>query len=339
MIILPVKFFSRRTFFLIVFSQLTLIVLILFFLSRSRINVLVADSKVKGEYTSRAELKYFYEPIPGQSASNPVPFENRTVEYLINSDGLNDLGKYTKQKPNNTFRVLVFGDSFTFGTYVNTADSYPEVLEQNLLNFCTNKKIEVLNFGVQGYDLEYMVERMKQKGNSYDPDLVIFLLKENDVNRILSKTLDRFASMISYKNQITLSDLPLEAIQLSPNEFGTEQEKIKLFETASIESREEISEPEIIKHNISLLEEIKSIYSKKVLIISFPDGYKNTQNIKRSFINFVNNNQNFDFFDSLPNINELHLTIKNDLHPNIEGHLQIAKSIERYLFTNYHLCE
>ncbi len=213
------------------------------------------------------------------------------------------------------------------------------MLEKNLINSCKSKKIEVLNFGVQGYDLEFMIERMRLKGNDYNPDLVIFLLKENDVNRIFSRTLDRFAGMISSKTKIPLENLPKEAIQFGTNDFGTEEEKTELFRIASNEVGNEISEQEIINHNLRQLEELKVIYPKKVQIISFPDGYKNTINIKKSFENFVNNNSNFAFYDALPNINDLHLTIKNDLHPNVEGHRQIARSIKNYLASNYNLCE
>lgn len=339
MIMTSIKIFSKKTFFILIFLQLFLIIFILLYLSRPDLNVQVTDSKVKGEYTNRSRLKYFYEPIPYQSSINTVPHETQNVQYLINSEGLNDLGEYSKQKADNVYRILVFGDSFTFGTYVNTAESYPEVLEKNLINSCKSKKIEVLNFGVQGYDLEFMIERMRLKGNDYNPDLVIFLLKENDVNRIFSRTLDRFAGMISNKTKIPLENLPKEAIQFGTNDFGTEEEKTELFRIASNEVGNEISEQEIINHNLRQLEELKVIYPKKVLITSFPDGYKNTINIKKSFENFVNENKNFDFYEALPNINEEHLTIKNDLHPNVEGHRQIAKSIKEYLVPNYSLCE
>lgn len=334
-----IKIFSKKTFLIIIFSQLVLIIFILLYLSKSDLNVKITDSKVKGEYTSQSKLEYFYEPKPYQSSFNSVPYETQTVQYSVNSDGLNDLSEYSKQKPNNVYRILVFGDSFTFGTYVNTAESYPEVLEQTLINSCPSKKIEILNFGVQGYDLEYMVERMKLKGIEYNPDLVIFLLKENDVNRILDRTFEKYAAMISNKIKISVENLPKEALELSTNEFGTEQEKTEMFRIASIEVGGGIPKHKIIEHNLAQLEKLKSIYSKKVLIVTFPDGYKQTLNIKKSFENFVNSNQNFVFFDALPNINDLHLTIKNDLHPNTEGHRQIAKSIKDYLIPNYNLCE
>ncbi len=336
---IAIKVLSKKTFFVILFVQIILIILLLLNIYRSALNIQVTDSKVKGEYTSYSKLKYFYEPIAYQSSINPVPYEAQTVQYLINGDGLNDLGEYTKQKAKNVYRILVFGDSFTFGTYVNTAESYPEVLEQAMANSCMSKKIEVLNFGVQGYDLEYMIERMRLKGVEYDPDLVIFLLKENDVNRIFSQTLDRFSNMISKKNNIPVKDLPKEAIQFGTNEFGSEQEKTEMFRIASIETGEEIPEEELIAHNIRLLKELDSMNSKEKLIISFPDGYKNTINIKKSIENFVNNNKNFVFYDGLPNINEQGLTIKNDLHPNVEGHRRIANSIKDYLLLNYNLCD
>ena len=101
MIMTSIKIFSKKTFFILIFLQLFLIIFILLYLSRPDLNVQVTDSKVKGEYTNRSRIKYFYEPIPYQSSINTVPHETQPVQYLINSEGLYDLGEYTKQKADN----------------------------------------------------------------------------------------------------------------------------------------------------------------------------------------------------------------------------------------------
>ena len=57
------------------------------------------------------------------------------VQVKINSKGLRD-NEYPYEKPDDTYRILMLGDSFTFGYGVNIEDTMAKVLEENL-----NKKI------------------------------------------------------------------------------------------------------------------------------------------------------------------------------------------------------
>ena len=54
------------------------------------------------------------------------------VSIRTNTKGLRDR-EYNSKKPKNTFRILVLGDSFTFGSCVEENETYPKVLE-NFLN-------------------------------------------------------------------------------------------------------------------------------------------------------------------------------------------------------------
>ena len=64
-------------------------------------------------------------------------------------------------------RILVFGDSFTFGDEVSDGETYAAQLAQLLPN------VEVLNLGVHGYGHEQMLLYVEQEGLKYHPDLVI----------------------------------------------------------------------------------------------------------------------------------------------------------------------
>jgi lysophospholipase L1-like esterase len=98
----------------------------------------------------------------------------------INSDGFRDKD-YSVIKPNNTFRIIILGDSFTFGTGVENWETYPEILE-NKLNYLNNGvKYEILNFGSPGYATLQEVELFKTKGLKYNPDMIIVGYFFNDV--------------------------------------------------------------------------------------------------------------------------------------------------------------
>ncbi len=94
------------------------------------------------------------------------------VSYSINSLGFRDI-EYGAVKPQNTFRILMVGDSYTEGYGVESADSFPKQLESMLNNGSAGKKYEVISAGVGSYSpiLEYLL--LKYRGIQLNPDLVI----------------------------------------------------------------------------------------------------------------------------------------------------------------------
>jgi len=132
----------------------------------------------------------------GIGGLNIPPWLGYTPAYTINSDTLNDGSEYQIQKPKDTYRIMTLGDSFTFGFYVNTYDSYPETLERLLNEQPCNNKFEVLNLGLPGYDIRQSLERFKRRGSKYNPDLVIwFLVGGKNVFEHQSSFLDEFGDI------------------------------------------------------------------------------------------------------------------------------------------------
>lgn len=74
-------------------------------------------------------------------------------------------------------RIVVLGDSITFGAAVEQDQAYPQVLER-LLN--RRRKAEVVNCGVSGYNFIQYAVNYEHKARRYDPDLVIVGLFEDD---------------------------------------------------------------------------------------------------------------------------------------------------------------
>ena len=97
---------------------------------------------------------------------------------------INSLGfrgkEYNLDKHSNTFRILVLGDSVTFGIGVNNNDLYTEKLEE-MLNNNSKTNYEVWNLGIIGYNTLQELELLKVKGINYNPDLVIIQYHENDL--------------------------------------------------------------------------------------------------------------------------------------------------------------
>lgn len=80
-------------------------------------------------------------------------------------------------------RVLVVGDSFTFGYGVEEADGYVRVLERELVAANASLNIEVINAGVPAWWTDAYYLYLKTRGLALDPDVVVLgLFMGNDVD-------------------------------------------------------------------------------------------------------------------------------------------------------------
>ncbi len=96
----------------------------------------------------------------------------------INSFGLRDY-EYSFEKPNGAFRIVVIGDSFTFGQGILLNDTYVKQLESRL-NQNSSRKYEVINFGFPGYNVLQEYELLKTRVFDFDPDMIILGYFPND---------------------------------------------------------------------------------------------------------------------------------------------------------------
>lgn len=98
-----------------------------------------------------------------------------------NSKGLRGKTEYEYRREAGKRRILVLGDSFTFGDEVSDDETYPHYLESLLPD------TEVLNFGVSGYGHDQMLLYLKDEGVKYKPDLVLLGFVYLDISRNIFK--------------------------------------------------------------------------------------------------------------------------------------------------------
>jgi len=96
------------------------------------------------------------------------------VTVHTNSAGQHDR-EHTKQKPPNTFRVAVLGDSFAEALQVPVEKTFSSVLERELAGCheLKGKNVEVINFGVSGYGTAQELQMLRHYAWDYSPDLVL----------------------------------------------------------------------------------------------------------------------------------------------------------------------
>ena len=132
----------------------------------------------------------------------------------INSRGLRDRD-YPFKKPADVTRILVLGDSFTWGYGVADDEIFTEVLETRLAESAA--EYEVINSGVSGWgtDQEYLF--LVNEGFRYAPDIVVlaFFLLNDPVENVSSRVYEMNKPMF-LDDQLTLANVPVPKPHVHP---------------------------------------------------------------------------------------------------------------------------
>jgi hypothetical protein len=94
-----------------------------------------------------------------------------------NSRGLRGVREYALDKPGGVTRIVVLGDSFTFGEDVGDDETWPSRLQAAMPG------TEVLNLGVHGYGHDQMLLYLQEEGLRYHPDVVVVGFLPDDMER------------------------------------------------------------------------------------------------------------------------------------------------------------
>jgi len=263
------------------------------------------------------ELKYYFEYKPNENIEVNVPWLSNKVTYSINKDTLNDRYNYSVEKPDNVFRIVALGDSFTFGQLVNTADSWPERLEDMLNNdsSCNGKKFEVINLGMPNFGVEYIAYRYKTRGQKYNPDLIVWLESGpgyDRVNELLMPLIDKYRRELSEKE---LQDALAEGRYVDAEKAYKEMYKTH--------TKEELLE--MVKGSWKTFLALRG--DTMVSIVSF-SGLSLDE--KEFLTNLTDGLQNVSNYNEVLAGNSTKWQLK-DGHPSPDGHKMIATSISTYL--------
>lgn len=137
-----------------------------------------ATQVLRGLHVARPDRAWLYGLEPDAERRDPTA---RDVVYAVNADGFRDRS-YARPKPEGTFRVVVLGDSLTFGYGVALEATFAKLLEARLQTISGGPSYEVLNLGVSGYNPYTELALLEDVGMGYAPDLVLAQFCINDLN-------------------------------------------------------------------------------------------------------------------------------------------------------------
>lgn len=128
---------------------------------------------------------YGWAPKAKTLTSLMCPDDGHQTLFYTNSHGWKDV-EHKFQKPAGTVRILVIGDSHTYGL-VPVEEIYPRRLEAELKKRGYSR-VEVISIAVGGWGTDQELEALQREGVKYQPDLVISQYCDNDLLDNMSPT-------------------------------------------------------------------------------------------------------------------------------------------------------
>jgi len=328
---------KRLALVLLVFSEIIAGLFFLFFvhLHFTNKNEIEQEKKValvSSEFTqlhNSDRFQYYTELRPNLSEKNQPSWLCHEAVYTYNSDGLNDRYDYSLEKDKNVFRIIALGDSFTFGHYVNTEDSWPEQLEdilnQDELNH-SEISFEVINLGMRGFDIPYSVERYKRIGQKYSPDLIIWFESGSGFQRYVELLWPIIFSCVDNNEKNAADAISLEKLKIDYQHLvkcwiSGEEFLIQKYSQKTIETKLD----EFLDEFYLLTENTPTTF------ILFDSSSLNQ--VQKERVSYLKNRYKRFSFETI--VQELKTEeVLPDGHPSREGHEKIAQSIHHYLISS-----
>jgi lysophospholipase L1-like esterase len=152
---------------------------------RARGDTALDHWKTRGYYGPDPDLIFF----PKANVHNVWATDEFVEEVQTNSLGLRD--REIGDRADFERRIVIVGDSMTFGHGVAAEEAYPSVLEA--LYRETGRRVDVVNAGVKGFGIDQSYKLFQTRLRPLDPDLVILAYYANDLKDGILHPLYRLA--------------------------------------------------------------------------------------------------------------------------------------------------
>jgi lysophospholipase L1-like esterase len=271
---------------------------------------------------------------------------NWRTSVRLNSQGLRDKD-YADKKPVHSHRVLMLGDSFTFGSGVaDTNVIFPELLERQLHAEYSSKgeTIEILNGGIPGSLTHQWVDLLLKVEDSFKPDVIVIVFFLRDGTKTSSRGVffDLVRKEIESRNAASFFYKHCYLIRLykdyKDRRYFAEKYSTTL-NNAYLGGRQQTEEWENAKRNILKIKAIAEKRKARIGFVVFPilvelNNRYPFKKISDVIIRFATEN-NIPAHDLLPAFTGKHgadLWVSGyDQHPNPSAHKIAADSIQPFL--------
>ncbi len=259
-------------------------------------------------------------------------------------------------KPEHTFRIVALGDSYTWGDFIsNTDDIWTSVLQKNLQNNFSDKRIEVINLGIRGFTTVNELETLQKIGLNIDPDVIILQFTLNDP--LPSKGFKRVGG--KWLKKETLNIIPYDFMHkkfISSSkfyEFLNDRFKVLQYRITGTTKYDQLYKEDFkgwIACQKSLYTISELAHTRGIDVILMIPPYlikgiwtKETYPYQALYTKIitVGKRANMHVINLLPKFVEqkkdfrtYHALKGHDAHPNVIAHRLFADTLEEYLITN-----
>ena len=264
-------------------------------------------------------------------------FDNKVLN--TNTKGVRGINEYSYTKDPNKTRILVLGDSYTFGEEVSDNETYSYYLQQLLPN------TEVINLGIHGYGHDQMLIYLREEGIKYKPDIIILGFIHPDMKRNMVNFRDYAKPKFKLKgNRLKLTASPVPSLEKT---LKWDWARPRIFDVvANLRYKFRIQfglyEKEKDKLTTAILNEIITqsdsinaipifVYLPLIKEIAISDSITLGE---KYLSNLCENNKNVNYFSARQYLIEqltLGVTFKERGHWGSVGNYAIAGAIKQYL--------
>jgi hypothetical protein len=271
--------------------------------------------------------------------------DGKELSFSTNSKGLRD-EEHSYEKEDDIIRILTLGDSVTFGAGVSLNESYTKILEKDLKD--SGRNVEIINTGVGGYELDQEYIYYVSEGYKYNASIVLYGIVLNDIQQVNISKVMQEKQNINQKSgfRIFIRD-HCKSCKFIYSVIKNSQENRDEYNQLYFESIYSYWENESLygryeKELFSLKEEVEKNGGKLVLVVfPYTEQFVNSQDFgnlpQEKLKEFANQNNLVlvDLKDDLDSSEYLsHYLVKDDVHPNSEGHKISAEKIYKELLAN-----
>lgn len=270
-----------------------------------------------------SNLKGMLLPSPWEDVVYELKPNRRWIHYGVpvetNSRGFRGR-EYSQEKPPGTIRIIGVGDSVMFGWRVRANASYMSLLEGRLTG-SGGPTVEVLNFGVPGYNTIQEAGLFREKGLRFEPDILLINYVPND-----------WQAPLYLKNPKDNNDLILRS------------ELVRFLSRRlhrNVEKDDNLRHPRLAGGIAALdaLGRIAAEHHVKVVLFIYPEGIEPESETRlkataatNGFIWVDMDTAVREYYHAHPTKGRRDLWVApDDGHPNEEGHRLIADTLEPVL--------
>lgn len=276
------------------------------------------------------------------------------ITHEINTEGFLERN-FPIEKDNNTYRIVVLGDSFTENEQIPQADSWPRILEDRLNSvYNGSKKFEVIKFARGGSGTIQEKLFYEYKARKYKPDMVILAFHNNDIednlnfeivrkNMGISQTIRQSCFLKFLRVKIlgvfySSNEIPF-AFYFFSTTFDNETEYSYQYEKDLIFNLKKDVENEGSKFLMIYLpayfEVNNTFFNEQIVYYLNADKYDwYTKLIEKKLLNFSNQN-NIDFFSLIDDIKKMQESSDKRLYGVLDSHWNIdGNKVAEILYMN-----